>query len=473
MGAGIAHVNASLKFHFDLPPVTHGKSILGSIPHFTRKKNTIMGDSIIDLVDQLPKNNITVKVLNALDFMAPGQWHNTVGFDETIRAVTGEHDPRLIQRIKEKSLALYQDNNNGYQAAIRLYQVVDKADTAMATAALANKIGEKIQFLSFVNKITPKADTAQTIDLILKVVVEIIAFCKIHGLSQPSPQAFVESLKNNYTDASLLRMVTLVCVDGLLPLGPDFLAKIHSVIDGGDASLVQGNPVFSSIGNSLPGDNPTAKFGFITDSFNAVQGWMNDLITKTGITPQTIFQKVGSFISVADDSLDFVAAFLDQTTNYYEHTGIQSVARALILAAYGAVKQEPEVLSGGSDAATGVYQVGQQVEALSDEYWYAATIREVQGTTVSVRYLYANDPSEDEWLPQKNIRLPHGNYGVGDEVEVFYSDGEWYGAEIVEIDGDTYLVEYTDEEFYEDEDSEVEQEWVAWQRICAPLEDEG
>lgn len=280
-----------------------------------------MGDSIIDLVNQLPTNNITVRVLKALDFMAPGQWNNTVGFDETIRVVTGEHDPKLIQRIKERSLALYEDNNNGYKSAVSLYQVIDKADTAMAAAALANKIGEKIQFLSFVNKITPKADTAQTIDLILKVVVEIIAFCKINGLSQPSPQAFVESLKNNYTDASLMRMVTLVCVDGLLPLGPDFLTKIHSIIDGGDASLVQGNPVFSSIGNSLPGDNPAAKFGFITDSFNAVQGWMNDLIAKTGITPDTIFQKVGSFISVADDSLDFVAAFLDQTTNYYEHTG--------------------------------------------------------------------------------------------------------------------------------------------------------
>lgn len=426
-----------------------------------------MSQSIIELVNQLPANNITVQVLKALDFMAPGQWHNTIGFEETIRVVTGEHDPKIVQRIKEKSLALYEDNKNGYKSAISLYQIVDKADMAMATAALANKIGEKIQFLSFMNKITPKADTAQTIDLILKVVVEIVAFCKINGLPQPNPQAFVESLNNNYTDASLIRMVSLVCLDGLLPLGPDFLTKIHSIIDGGDASLVQNNPVFNSIGNSLPGDNPTAKFGFITESFNAVQGWMNDLIAKTGITPNMIIQKVGSFVAIADDNLDFVAAFLDQTTNYYEHTGIQSVARSLILAAHAAVQQEPEITTTEAQSDSDTYQVGQQVEAFSEDYWYAATIREIQGDTYYVRYLYANDPSEDEWLPAVNIRPAHENYAVGDEIEVLYSDGEWYTAEIVEIDGDTYLVKYTSEDFYEEEDAEEEEEWVAWQRICA------
>ncbi|WP_334885457.1 hypothetical protein [Nostoc sp.] len=43
---------------------------------------------------------------------------------------------------------------------------------------------------------------------------------------------------------------------------------------------------------------------------------------------------MGNFIQIADDNLDFVAAFLDQTTNYYEHRGIKTVARTLILQAY-------------------------------------------------------------------------------------------------------------------------------------------
>lgn len=433
-----------------------------------------MSSSIVQLVDQLPQDNITVKVLKALDFVAPGSWQNTVGFDQTIRVVTGENDPKKVQRIKERALVLYEDNKTGYKSAISLYQLIDKADTAMATAALANKIGEKIEFLSFLNRVTPKADVAQTIDLVLKIVVEIIAFCKIHGIPQPNPQLFVESLTNNYTDASLMRMAALVCLDGILPLGPDFLQKIHSIIDGGDAAIVKDNPVFGSISNSLPGDSPAAKFGFITQSFNAVQGWMNSLISKTGVTPDTILQSIGSFIQIADDKLDFVAAFLDQTTNYYEHTGIQTVARSLILAAYESVKNESEAstpdsssqASGSQASGNGEFKVGQLVDVLSEDYWYAGTVRELQGNLCLIRYLYNNDPSDDEWIAQTNLAPAGSNYEVGDEIEVLYSDGEWYEAEIKKIKGDTYLVEYTDENFYDDEDDEEETEWVAWQRIC-------
>jgi hypothetical protein len=427
-----------------------------------------MSQSIIQLVDQLPSDNITVKVLKSLDFVAPGQWQNTVGFEQTIRVVTGENDPAKIQRIKEKALALYDDDKNGYKSAVSFYQIIDKADTAMATAALANKVGEKIELLSFLNKITPKADTAQTIDLVLKVVVEIIAFCKINGLPQINPQAFVESLTNNYTDAALMRMGALVCLDGILPLGPDFLTKIHSIIDGGDDSVIKDNPVFTSISNVLPGETSAAKFGFISQSFNAVQGWMTNLVNKTGMTPSTIFQKIGSFIKVADDSLDFVAAFIDQTTNYYEHTGIQTVARSVILKAYEAVKNEPQPSKNQAPetVATGDFKVGQLVDALSEDYWYAGSIREIQGNLCLIRYLYDNDPNEDEWLPQTNLRPAGSKYKVGDDIEVLYSDGEWYEAEILEIDGDTYLVEYTDEDFYDDEDDEEETEKVAWQRIC-------
>ncbi|MGB2924076.1 MAG: FHA domain-containing protein, partial [Limnothrix sp.] len=46
------------------------------------------------------------------------------------------------------------------------------------------------------------------------------------------------------------------------------------------------------------------------------------------------------FIQIADDNLDVVAAVLDQTTNYFEHTGIQSVATQVIKRAYAEVQTE-------------------------------------------------------------------------------------------------------------------------------------
>ncbi|MDB9519757.1 Tudor-knot domain-containing protein [Roseofilum reptotaenium CS-1145] len=172
-----------------------------------------MAKSIIQLVDELPEDNITVKVLKALDFVAPGEWNNVIGFDLTITHFTGETDPKIIQRIRDRAAALYLDPAQGYQGAVQLYQTIDKADVAMGTAALANKVSEKLSFLSFLGNLTPKAETTQTIDLLLKIVVEVIAFCKLNGIPQPNPQLFANSLAKNYHNAGLIRMVALVCED--------------------------------------------------------------------------------------------------------------------------------------------------------------------------------------------------------------------------------------------------------------------
>ena len=189
-----------------------------------------MDSSIIQLVDNLPTDNITVKVLKALDYVAPGEWNNLVGFDNVIRTITGETDTKVIQKISDRALAIYQDPQESYQTVIKLYQTVDKADTAIGTAALANKVGEKIGFLSFLSNITPKADITQSIDLVLKIAIEIIAFSKLNGIPRPNPQEFANAIANNYQDASLMRMIALVCLDGILPLAPTFLARFKELL---------------------------------------------------------------------------------------------------------------------------------------------------------------------------------------------------------------------------------------------------
>jgi hypothetical protein len=37
-----------------------------------------------------------------------------------------------------------------------------------------------------------------------------------------------------------------------------------------------------------------------------------------------------NFIEISDDKLDYVAGFLDATTNYFDYTGVQTVGRRLI-----------------------------------------------------------------------------------------------------------------------------------------------
>ena len=98
-----------------------------------------MSKSIFELVDELPTGGLTVMSLNALDFVIPGQWQNTVGFDNTIKLVTGTDDPEYIQAIGERAVALYNDKHEGYQTAMWLYNTVDSGSRLLGAAAIANK----------------------------------------------------------------------------------------------------------------------------------------------------------------------------------------------------------------------------------------------------------------------------------------------------------------------------------------------
>jgi hypothetical protein len=288
-----------------------------------------MDKPIFQLIDELPTSNLTVSMLNALDFVAPGEWHNTVGFVNTIKTVTGETDEALIQQIGERAIYLFNDKSQGYQTALWLYQTVDGTDKALGAAALANKVREKIPLSGFLNSITPKQDKAQSIDLTLKVVAEVVAFCQINRLPSDSIGDFVASLRE-YGGESLIRMVALICVDGLIPLGPDFIRKALSLIDQTSPHELNQNTTFQSIKNAIPGGGDGDKLNFISESFYSVKGWMDDIVVSNDLTPQKVVGNLQSFIEFSDDKLDYLGAFLDVETNYYEHTGTQTLARRLI-----------------------------------------------------------------------------------------------------------------------------------------------
>ncbi|QHG18969.1 hypothetical protein [Nostoc sp. ATCC 53789] len=288
-----------------------------------------MSKSIVDLVDQLPTGGLTISMLKSLDFVAPGEWQNTVGFVNTIKSVTGEDDEDLIQQIGERAIYLFNDKSQGYQTALWLYQTVDGTDKALGAAALANKVGEKIPLLGFLNSVTPKPDKAQTIDLTLKLVAELVAFCQINGIPGDSIGDFVASL-GEYSGESLIRMVALVCVDGLIPLGPDFISKAISGINQTSPNELEQNSTFQNIKDVIPGNNAGSKLNFIGESFDSVKGWMSGIVSANNLTPHKVVSNLHSFVDIADDKLDYLAAFLDVSTNYYEHTGTQTLARRLI-----------------------------------------------------------------------------------------------------------------------------------------------
>ncbi|NJM74492.1 MAG: hypothetical protein HC852_00545 [Acaryochloridaceae cyanobacterium RU_4_10] len=288
-----------------------------------------MSKPIFELVDELPTGGITILSLRSLDFVVPGQWQNLVGFNNTIKAVTGETDEALIQQIGERAVQLFNDKSQGYQNALWLYQTVDSASGALGAAAMANKVGQDISFLGFLQNLTPKPEKAQSIDLCVKLVVELVAFCQINGIPGDSIGDFLAAL-GDYSGESLMRMAALVCFDGLVPLGPDFALKGLSTLNTMSPNDLEHNKTFNGVKSLIPGGDSAGQLSFITSSMDSVKGWMTDFVSSRGVTPEQVVDNLTKFVEISKDKLDYLGAFLDMTCNYYTHTGTQTLARRLI-----------------------------------------------------------------------------------------------------------------------------------------------
>jgi hypothetical protein len=267
--------------------------------------------------------------LQTLDWVVPGEWKNVVGFENTIKEVTGNQDQAFVQKVGERAIALYNDKSQGYQRALWLYQSVDFIQGVSGFAALMAKVGESVKFLSFLDKLTPKADTTQAVDLGLKIVTEIAAFCKINGLPGDSIGDFVESLAD-YRHEALMRMATLVCIDGLVPLGPDFIDKGLALLDKTGATSLEKSSRFNQVKEFIPGKNTAEQLSFMQQGLSSVKDWSKNFVAKNALTTDKIIGSLRKRLDGVESHLDYLGAFLDMTVNYYEHTGTQSIARSLI-----------------------------------------------------------------------------------------------------------------------------------------------
>ena len=287
-----------------------------------------MSKKIYEKVDKLPKGGLTVMALNSLDKFVPGQWENLVGFDHTIKQVTGETDEAMVQAIGERAIALFNDKSQGYQRALWMYESVDSASGLLGAAAMANRIGQDT-FLGFLKHISPKPEKAQTVDLVVKLVTEVVAFCHINGIPGDSLGDFLSAL-GDYGGESLMRMAALVSFDGVIPLGADFSGKALNLIKGMGPSDLDNNPTFKGVKEEIPGSNAKGKLSFMTESFESTQGWMDKFVRDKGITQSNVVDNLSGFVEGSKSKLDYLGAFLDVSVKYYEHTGVQTLARRLI-----------------------------------------------------------------------------------------------------------------------------------------------
>ncbi len=162
--------------------------------------------------------------------------------------------------------------------------------------------------------------------LAVKLTVEGPGLRASMDSSTKEAHKFSESLES-VSNENAMRMAALVCIDGLLPLGPEFVTKVNQTLGSLSMSSLESHPIFSKVGHLLPGGD---KLGFIRSIFERSQGWMTQLQSAQNLTPSSLMGRLQGVVDFSEDKLDFLAAFLDATTNYVSHTGTQSVARHVI-----------------------------------------------------------------------------------------------------------------------------------------------
>lgn len=285
-------------------------------------------ETIFEVVDNLPEKSVTTLMLQGLDTIIPGEWSHVHGFERMVTAVTGTTDPQQIAVLRERVQNVYTSNQN-YARAVNLYRLVDKADIALGAAALANRLGERIQFLSLLHRLTPKADTTQALDLAVKLACEAVGFTMLKGLKHDNLKAFGDSLAE-YGGVSLMRLTALVCVDGVIPLGPDFAATVNGLLKRSRPVALQESAVFKRVSPLIPGGDLNGQMKFVQGTLDAASGWTDRFVKSKGLTREAVINNLGKFIEISDEVLDYLGAFLDASTNYMEYTGVQTVARTLI-----------------------------------------------------------------------------------------------------------------------------------------------
>ena len=294
-----------------------------------------MSEALHEVVESLPQSSLTTHLLGALDYLVPGEWTNITTFEEMVRDATGESDEGIIQQVGERAIALFADENNGYQRAVSVFRGVDSASTVAGAAAMANLLGQQFDVLSFMTDVTPKPDTTQAIDAALKLGAELTAFTLVNGLPGDSVGDFVSSLAN-YGKEEKMRFAAWLAFDCIVPLGPDFLNLILGAIESVSLDELADNRVFRFVSDNLPGDI-AQKRDTLRSNVDQTRGHIEGFVGERGMSQESLLARVREYVHIADDKLDVLAAALDLSTKTFEHTGIQTFARRVISLAYGEI----------------------------------------------------------------------------------------------------------------------------------------
>ncbi|MBK6459906.1 MAG: hypothetical protein IPF92_02690 [Myxococcales bacterium] len=295
-----------------------------------------MTHNLEELLSSLPESNMTVRLLNFLDYLVPGEWNNITSLHLAVREATGETDEDVLGAVAGRAIELYMDESTGYQSAVGLYSMVDSASTFAGFTSMAAKLGEDVEWLGFLGSVTPKLETTQAIDAGLKLACELGAFCMTNGLPGDSIGDFMGAVASSAKEDKM-RLAAWITCDCFLPLGPDFMQKIIETTERASESDFMQSGLFQRVASLLPGGGLDEKKQLVGENIRAAEGYVNGFVAERGLSHDGVISRVKEFLDVNEDRLDYASAILDMSTNVFLHTGTQSVARRCITRAYGEI----------------------------------------------------------------------------------------------------------------------------------------
>ena len=287
-----------------------------------------------ELLSELPTTNLTTLALKGLDYVVPGQWENVRDLEQMVKKVTGEDDQALVQKIGERAIVLYTDKSQGYQRAVKVFSLVDSVGTMTGVVTLTHQLGEKFDWGLLKNH-TPKPDTVQAIDAGIRFAAELVTFTLTNGMPGDSVADFARAVKQ-YEKEDVMRLAAWLAFDCVLPLGPGFFSKILGALDGFTEKELASHPRFAQIAAHLPGGIGEQK-ATVVKNLQDQQAHLEGFVKDKGLTQESLLERVKGWVDSKDSTLDTIAGLLDVGTNYFEHTGIQSVARRVVSRAYGEI----------------------------------------------------------------------------------------------------------------------------------------
>ena len=282
----------------------------------------------------LPANNLTVRLLKTTGRLVDQSWNNPTDLAELIREVTGEDDEDLIQAVGERAVTLFADPEERYQRAVRAYRLVDDVDKLVGAASFVDQVAKRVSFLGFLDRLVPKPETMQAVDAGAKLLAELVGFTSINGLPGDSVSDFAESLARSAHE-DRLRLTTWAIADGVLPFGLDFVQFVVDKVGTASASELEQSTLFRKVSDLVPGGQ-TAQ-SLMVSSLEGIGDWIGTLLRDRGIDQKSVGEALNTILDVGESTFDVMAAAVDVGTNYFEHTGTQSVARQAVRRAYGEV----------------------------------------------------------------------------------------------------------------------------------------